>query len=143
MTVKTFDMNKLVCTVGGLPITGWADGDALMVEYDEDSWTEYIGCDGEVTRVYQSRKHGTITIRLGPLSASNRTLAQLKRTDDETGVATVPIFIFDMLGGDQFLAPQAWCKKDPGRTFGRDVTEKEWIYFAPRIEAVHGGGVPL
>jgi len=143
MAEKTFDMTKVICTVGGLPVSGWADGDALMVEYDEDSWTEYIGDDGEVTRSYQARQHGTITIRLGPLATFNKVLAQFKRLDDTTGAATVPISIIDMLGGDRFFAPSAWCKKDPGRTFGRDITEKEWIFFAPRIEAVHGGGTPL
>lgn len=143
MGVKSFDMAKCICTVNGVPVSGWADGDALTVEFAGDDWTKYVGCDSEVTRIYQNRKDGQITLRLSPLAAANARLAALKRLDDTTGLATAKIAIFDMLGGDQVFSNESWCIKDPGMVKGRDITEKEWVYDCANVQVIHGGGTSL
>jgi hypothetical protein len=142
MALKTFSMEKTCVTANGLPITGWADGDAITVEFNEDNWTHVVGADGEVTRVYQSRKDATITLRLGMGSTSNAVLANLKRLDEQTGVP-INITIIDFLLGDKVVANQCWCMRDPGRTFGQDASPKEWTYVVAELTVTHGGGSPI
>jgi hypothetical protein len=143
MALKSFDMRKTPVTVQGLPLSGFASGDAVTAEFNEDLWTHEVGADGEVTRVYQGKKDATITIRLGMGSSANTTLSNLARTDELTGFTPVKIAIFDMLIGDIIFGNQCWLMKDPGRTFGQDATAKEWVYTVADLRITHGGGSPL
>lgn len=143
MALKTFDFKKVVCAVNGIPISGFADGDAITIEFDEDNWAKFVGADETVTRVKQNRRDGKITLRLQPSSSSNRDIARLARLDEEVGLFPVKILITDLLLGDTIFANEAWVMKDPGRTLGRDLNDVEWVYDCARIEVERGGGSPF
>ncbi len=143
MALKSFNMKLCPCTVQGLPLSGWAPDDAVVVEFNEDLWTHEVGADGEVTRVYQGKKDATVTFRFGMGSTASKTLSQLARLDETTGSTPVKIAIFDMLLGDTFFGNQCWLMKDPGRTFGQSSTPKEFVYTVAEGRMTHGGGSPF
>jgi hypothetical protein len=50
MSFKTYDFRAGVLVVGGVPMTGFADGTAIRVEFDEEQFTKTTGADGLTTR---------------------------------------------------------------------------------------------
>ena len=138
MAVMTFDPKRVIVTVNGVPITGFADGDSAVVEYDEDAWTKTTGNDGDVCRTYQNRKGAKITLRLMYGSPANAILDTFAKLDAATKINPVAILIKDTLGLSQAFARSAWLLKDPGMTVGREPGDKEWVYDCAEVDIVHG-----
>lgn len=141
MPVKTHDFNRVKVSVNGVPISGFIDGDAVSIEFDEDEWSKNVGADGQVARVRQNQPGGTITIRLQPTSDSNAILDGFNKADLLTDFAPVSILVVDTLGGSSFFADAAWVQRDPGATYGREPGDKEWIYDCAKIIARHAGNL--
>lgn len=138
---KTYAFKRVVATVAARPITGFAEDQAITIEYDADTWSKTEGCDGEVTRVHQNRKGGKITFFLAASSDLNAYFDGLQKADDVSLFGQVPIVIVDVLGGTRFMCPQGWIMKDPGHTFNRELGVKEWVFDCDEIISSHAGNV--
>ena len=139
--MKTFDPKLVTVLIAGVPITGFADGELVTVEKNEDEWGYHVGADGEVTRVRQRQPMYTVTVRLAGSSLSNAILDAFRRLDLQTSYSPVSVSIIDALGGQSFFAREAWCAKDPGWSPGRDLGEPEWVYHCADGEMVHRGNI--
>jgi hypothetical protein len=139
MAVKTYDFKKVICTVAGIPIFGFIDGDAIVVAKSEDEWSMTAGNDGEVTRVKMNHPEGTITLRLQNSSSLNSVLDGLRELDDLSGLAMVPILIKDLFGTTLVFCEQAWCIKSPDISIARDVSPREWVYQCGDLKMTQGG----
>lgn len=144
MTLKTYDINRLVVTANGVPMEGFAAGDHVIVEFSEDAYTKVVSGDGKnVTRVATNRTDGMITIRLAPTTQAAQTLARLARNDNETRSSPIAISGVDTLGGDRFFGRECWLRRDPARTFGDGLSPKEFVYDVALLEFEHGSGNPI
>ena len=80
MAVHNFKDTQVI--VGGVIITGYADGDAIQAEPNEDKWTQTVGADGGVTYNESNNETGVITLTLKPSSSSIPVLRALYKSGD-------------------------------------------------------------
>ncbi|MFS0878023.1 phage structural protein [Solibacillus isronensis] len=76
--VYNFKNNQVI--VDGLIITGYADGDAIQAERNEDKNSQFVGVDGNVTYNQTNNDTGVITLTLKPTSSSLPALKALYKS---------------------------------------------------------------
>jgi hypothetical protein len=122
----TYDPALIQVIVGGAIIKGFADGEFVNVEYDNDLWNKVSGADGLVTRAKQNDLTGLITLTLQQSSLSNDVLTGFAIIDKTTNVGIVPVTIKDILGTTLMVSAYGWVRKLPPVTYGKEVTNREW-----------------
>ena len=128
MTVKTYDPKAVQIIVGGNQISGFADGEFINVERDEDMFTKVTGADGEVSRAKSNNKMGTMTLTLLGTSASNDILSAFAQADELSNSGVVPIYIKDSLGTTILFSAEGWVKKMPAFTASKEITDRAWVF---------------
>jgi len=126
--VGTYDIRKLVVTLGTILITGWADGEAFQITQPEDSFETQRGADGQVERYAKNISDAEITITLLPSSLANDALSALHALDKATGLGKVPFLMKD-LNSVTTIATflQAWIVKNPDSSRGNTAVQREWM----------------
>lgn len=137
----SYDPSQVVVTVGGVIVSGFSDGDAIVAEREEDAYSKKVGIDGGVARARNANKSGTFTFRLLQTSGANAALSALVATDDLTneGLPTFPISIFDGSGASLATASQCWIRKVPAMTMAKDTSDNEWQFDAADLKIFLGG----
>lgn len=136
---KTYDMNKVIVTVAGVPITGVGEGSKVTVEFDGDAWNKKTGNGGAVIRSRQNQNNGgTYTLNIQYGEEVNAYLQSLKNVDDITGAGTFPVAIIDSNGSTLVSSISCWIQNNPGLDFGADPEDYEWVIAAADISAVRG-----
>lgn len=126
--VGTYDIRKLVVTLGTILITGWADGEAFSISEPEDAFETQRGSDGQVERYAKNVSDVEIIINLLPSSLANPLLSALHTLDKLTGLGKVPFLMKD-LNSATTLATflQAWIVKTPDMSAGNTAVQREWM----------------
>jgi len=138
--VKTYDYKFTVMTVGGVPITGFADGTGITVEFSSPSYTKTVGADGEVARTRSNDDTAKITITLLQTSLSNDWLSSLVALDKLANAGKVPVQIKDLLGTTVLFFKDAWVNERPSIEFGKELSERAWILETGQISIENIGG---
>ena len=134
-----YDPKEVQVIVGGNPITGYADGTFVVVDFDEQSWNKATGADGHVGRAKSNNFGGTITITLMATSNGNDILSALWNRDRRDNGGVVNILVKDALGTTIWSAAQAWIQKLPEQSFSKDIEEREWVFDCANLVGVVGG----
>lgn len=129
---ETFDFKKVTVTVDGTIITGWAEGEVISVEKNEDDVIPYVGADGSVTYAESADQTGTITLTLKQTSSSLPVLQNLRKSKK-----LFPIQILDVSTGTYKTGgTEARILKMPPRSYGPEVQGVEvQIHVANLTEA--------
>lgn len=135
----TYDPGAWVLFVNALRVTGLAEDSAIEATRDADAYTKYVGVDGEVTRSKSRNKSGSVKIKLAGSSAYNDIFSALASADELNDEGVVPIALKDLKGSSTAFAGQAWVKKIPGRTVGKEVGEVEWEFDCSVLNLFIGG----
>lgn len=141
MGLKTFDPKKVALTMGGIIITGYADGTFVVVEKVEDAFSETVGPDGEVTRVASNNPLIIVTITLQQSSDSNSLLSALHQLDIKSGKGVVPFALKDLGGDTTVLGGKAYIRKFPNIEFSKEVTNREWVIVVAEGDMFVGGNI--
>ena len=136
---KTYSPENVKVTVGGAPISGFADGTFIKVSRASDAFTKVTGADGSVTRVKSADKSGEITITLMQSSQSNAILQAIALVDETSGKGVVPIAILELNTGNAFVTGSAWIKKVPDAEFGKETTNREWVFDCSELNVFNAG----
>jgi hypothetical protein len=139
--LRTTDIKAVQVIVNGVPMSGFAAGDAVVVEPEGEEWTMHFGADGDPTRVKQNKPGGKITIRLAATSLLNNVLDGFADLDNASRALPVAILVLDTLSGTSAFCPQATLEQKPGVTFGSDLQEKEWVYLCGSLTLKHQGSL--
>jgi len=137
--VRTYDPAEVIITVGGIPLTGFADGTFLVVERDEDAFSKSTGADGNTARVKSNNHAGAATITLQQTSPSNDVLSGFAAADELSNRGVVPILIKDLNGASTFFSASAWVRKMPAAEFGKALSDREWVLDCAAIDLFVGG----
>lgn len=139
--LKNYDGAKVTFVWGNIVATGLADGSWVTVARDEDGSSLYIGTDGSGTRAKSNNFAGTITVRLAQSSETNDAYsAQYALAEAGTGGAGVyPAMLRDNSGRTLVQAQSCWIQKLPDAEFGREATEREWVFRTDRLIMSVGG----
>lgn len=146
MAVNTYDPKLVILTVGGAPISGYADGTFISVERAADTFTKVVGADGNVSRAKSNDRSGTVKITLKQTSPFNDILSGIASLDEMSNAGVVPISIIDLSGSTIMFMPSAWVKKPPTVEFGKEIGNREWVFDFDKCEfptMVIGGNLPV
>lgn len=141
MAISTYNPKRNVVILGGIPITGFADGTFIRIQQQGDGMTHKVGAQGDIARSVSPNSLHQVTLTLLPGSASNAYLTGIHKADRLTcGGAMVPIGISDLCGLDNFVAAQAWIPKMPDMSQSVESENREWVLFtgAPSIYILGG-----
>lgn len=127
MSVRTFDPKSVIVTIGGVPMSGYADGTFLEITADTQQWTKVIGADGFTTRVKSNDYGGVMTLTLSQSSPSNDVLSALLNVDKLSNSGVVPILIKDLSGTTVMFSASGWIQQFPDVTFGNEINNRAWI----------------
>lgn len=140
MAVRTFDFKKVSMIVGGIPITGFADGTGIMVSLASDAYTKVSGADGVVSRAKSNDYSGEITITLSQTSPANDYLTTIALADELSGAGVVPVSITDNGGTTKIASAFAWIRKKPDVEFGKEISDREWVLDCAELTLYFVGG---
>lgn len=139
--VTTYDPARVTVIIGGIPISGYADGTFLTVEPMSDAVMSEAGADGEIARAISSDKRYTFTLTLQQGSTSNDALSGLFLLDQASnGGGMVPIAVADLSGRTLFAVSRAWITKMPTVEFGKELNDREWVFTTAKPSAFFAGG---
>lgn len=141
MPVRTYDPKLVVCIVGGVPISGFADGTFISVERDNDTFSKVSGADGIVSRAKSNDRAGAITITLAQTSPSNDILTGFALADENANAGVVPVLVQDFNGTTVLVSAFAWVKKPPTMEFSKEITDREWVMDCADLNVFAGGNV--
>lgn len=138
----SYDPQQVIVTVGGVILSGFSDGDSIIARRAEDEYFTRVGTDGGVARARNASKLGEFEFKLLQTSSANDLLSALIATDDLTnsGQAVVAISVFDGSGRSLAVATECWIKTLPEAVFGKEVSERVWVFSAADLRIFYGGG---
>lgn len=139
MSVRTFDPKSVIVTIGGVPMSGYADGTFLEITADNQQWTKVIGADGFTTRVKSNDYGGVMTLTLSQSSPSNDVLSALLNVDKLSNAGVVPILIKDLSGTTVMFSASGWIQQFPDVTFGNEINNRAWILDLADMDILVGG----
>lgn len=123
----TYSAEQVIVTVGGVIVSGFADGDFITAKYDEDRYGMMTGADGEVGRTKTASRTGTIEIMLAHTSLANTELSALFNLSLIGGIdGPIPVGVADLSGRGLVTASKCWIKTAPDWTRGKDIVENTW-----------------
>lgn len=138
MTLRTFSINELIVVYGGVPLTGFAPGEFMTIEYDNDIFTQVDGADGEVARVKSGMLSATATLRFLQTSPSNDVLSAFLIED--IAINKTQLFIVKDLNGLTILfASQCYIPKSANPAYGTENVNREWRIKIPKMIGFLGG----
>lgn len=139
MAVRTFDPKSVVITIGGVPMSGFADGTFLEITSDTQQFTKVVGADGYTTRVKSNNYGGVMTLTLSQSSPSNDVLSGFLALDRTANAGVVPILIKDMSGSTIIFSGTGWIQQFPDVTFGNEINNRAWALDLADIDILIGG----
>ncbi len=139
MAVRTFDPANVIISIGGVPMSGYADGTFVMVARDEDAFTKVSGADGEVSRAKSNNRSGTLTLTLMQTSMSNDILSAIALLDETSNAGIVPVLVKEIGTLTILMSGEGWIKKFPDASYSKDVENREWILDLASLNMFEGG----
>lgn len=127
-TVHTYNPDSVLIVIGGIPITGAADGTFVEISAVSDGVSSVSGADGEIARAIGTDNRHSVNISLLQTSASNDVMSTLYSLDRKTsGGAAFPVLIQDLSGRTLFAASQAWIKKSANMNLSKGIEARQWM----------------
>jgi hypothetical protein len=125
--MKSFDSKSVLVVLGGVPITGFAEGSRIVCTPNAKRYTKKVGSDGEVTVSKTNNKAYTFKLVLARTSLSNTYLSSLVNTDDVTpGGVSHPFLVQDLISGSTYTSKNVKIAGFPEDSIEAEATDLEW-----------------
>lgn len=139
MALATYDPKSVIITIGGIPMSGFADGTFALLTREVDAWAMVTGADGLTTRVKSNNRAGTFTLTLTQTSPSNDILSAYAELDELRNDGVVSVLIKDIAGSTIIFSATGWIQKYPDVEFSNVLTNREWVMGLSDIDIFVGG----
>ncbi len=140
MALKQYDPSQVSIVFAGIPISGFADGDFVVIEANEDSFQLTMGTDGDGTRSKSNNQSGRVTINTMQSSDVNALLSALHNVDVASqGDGVGALQVKDNSGTSLYVAQTAWITRPPSSTLGRTPQQRQWIIESDKLIHTVGG----
>ena len=130
--MKNYDPGLVIVTFGPVRLVAPAEGTFVSIERSEDAFTKVVGARGDVVRVRNRDRSGTITVTLQSASPSNDLLTAIANAIEIEGAApdadVYPITVRYLNGTDLAAGPNAWIRKRPQRDYAMEHSNVEWVF---------------
>jgi hypothetical protein len=137
--VYTYASDEVQIIVGGVPMSGLADGTFVSISRDEQAFTKVTGADGSTSRSKSANRAGSITITLKQTSPANDVLSGFMIADEQSNNGVVPVMVKDTGGRTLHYASAAWVQQMPDQDFAKEISNREWVMDCARINSFVGG----
>lgn len=143
MTVKNYDPKSITQVFAGIPITGYAKGTFVSIEFNEDAFALTVGADGEGCRSRTNNRSAKITFTLMQSSPSNDLLSAMHNLDQMSpgGDGIGPYLLKDLLGTSIAMAETAWITKMATLEYGPEPGDRSWVLETDSMLATVGGNL--
>lgn len=129
---NTWNIKKGTLIVGGIAVTGAAEGDFIEVEQVNPDVSMSVGVDGETCMNEHNDRQGKATIKLMQTSAINALLRSLLKTKKGFD------FMWKNPNGEVYSGVNCRFEKHP-KTEGKDkVGTNEWVVIIPDLGITDG-----
>lgn len=139
--IKNYDPKLVTLSFRGVVVTGFAADAFVSAERTEDTYSMDVGSQGDVTRVRNRNKTGTITVTLQAASPSNDVLSAILALDEALGTGKGPVMIKDLNGTTLVTSADAWIRRAPTVERGSGAANVEWMIDCEKLEMSVGGFV--
>lgn len=139
MPVVTYDPTQVIVTVNGSTLSGFVDGTFVAVERAVETFSKVVGAYGEVARVKSADRSGTMTLTLMQSSNSNLVLNALANQDEQSSTGVVPIQVKDLSTNGAVFAAEGWIKGKPKVEWGKEMSNREWVFELASVAITPGG----
>jgi hypothetical protein len=136
MTTHVYNPANVICTLDGIQVRGFIDGDFISIETNADDMTHRVGADGEITLSVGTDKTAKIMLNVAQGSSASELLSNFRRkqlTGDHSG------FSFDVVevdSGSRASSTKAWTKKAPPVTYGLEGGNEAWELLSENMTIV-------
>lgn len=137
--VPTYDPKLVLLNLGEVFFSGFAPGTMIRVSRDQDSFTKVAGSDGEVARVRNRNRSGSVTVTLLQTSQCNDRCSALLAADELFGTGVRPLRLVDASGTTVIAADRAWIRKPADPEFADSLSNREWTIDCADLESFVGG----
>lgn len=124
--VFTYSADDLIVIIGGMSVSGLAEGSAVKIKRNKAIFDEKVGMQGDVTRIRNTDKTGLITLELLKSAPTNQALSALALVDENTGDGIFPILIKSPNNLTIAAAEHAYIKEWPEIDFADTETSVQW-----------------
>ena len=125
--------------MGSYIISGFAEDDQITLARDEDAYTKRVGVAGEVTRIKNTNRAGSVTVSLMQSSLSNDELSFLAELDEFANFGAVPLLLKDHNGRALVASPFCWVRRYPELQWKKDVAVWKWTLDTVTLSMYAGG----
>jgi len=139
MSVWTYSPEDVRIVMGGVLITGYADGTFITVSRDEQAYNKVTGADGKVSRARSANRSGTAVITLKQTSPANDILTGFMLADEAGDQGVVPFLVIDGSGRTINGSSAAWVQQAPDQAFSKDIENREWTIDLSAVDMFIGG----
>lgn len=127
---KIYDAKEVSLVIAGIPIdSGFAEGEFVKLEQNEEDFKMVVGTDGSVTRSKTNNRTAKATVRLLQTSDGNAALSALNRLDkaQPNGAGVGTFLLKDRTTGTiVYQAEHCWIAKPPTVSMDKTATPREW-----------------
>jgi len=120
--------------VGGVIITGVADGSWINIERAEDNFTEYIGTKGEVALAESNNRSGHVNVTLEQTSPSATYLYNLSKRRGRNALVDVSVVDANEEGGIMWGAPEGRVRRPANYEGSKEITNREFSIFVADLD---------
>ena len=132
-----YSFDKVIATFGGVPLTGFAEGDdAITIRRRAPTHDVKVGAGGDTVVNQMADRTGEIIIKLLQTSPSNAVLAAiLTAAEKGSPKIALPFMVVDRLnGGELAMAPLCVVSGHADKPFGANQNGREWTLIATHLE---------
>lgn len=140
--VLTFDPVLHKVSAFSIPVQGFADGDAIRTELDEQDFTTKVGLHGDVVVTRNHNPLGMVTLLLQNESPSNDRLSARRTLGRASPAFFGPFRLQNLNGTTLIAASRCWIEKPPNYGVGKESGSVEWTLRAA-FDVYHIGGAVL
>lgn len=129
--MKTYDFKKITCIFGPVTLSGFAEGDGISLEPEEDIYKVKKGCDGQTTRSRTNNDDFSGTIKFMATSDSKAQFQDLTLRNAALSTLTYPFRLESPATGETIASANAFVMRLPNFDYGQEVGEREYKIYLP------------
>ena len=139
MSVYTYDPKSILINVGGIPLSGFADGAFVEIVADNPQFSKVTGADGYTTRIKSNDYSATLTLTLSQTSPSNDVLSAFLNADRVANLGVFPVMIKDISGNTLIFSATGWIQQFPDITYSNEISNRAWSIALVDLDIFVGG----
>lgn len=134
-----YDPTRTLVTFGIAPLIGRAPGKSLDIRRDSPMWKTVKGTNGEMKRVRNRDKGGTIEVVLRGTAPANKVLGLLAKVDETHGTIIQPLVITDTLNGALFISTSAYLEAYANMGYATSEGDVRWRFKCDELDMTYPG----